>query len=98
VARAFLTSMYSSSILELLQHLTFSSHFGASLAYTNREGTYGAASPQVLADCVLPSDKEIIVMLGEKCEDGSACGYSRPGTVAHRRSFVFINNMKWMME
>jgi hypothetical protein len=69
--------------------LTLSSHFGASLAYADCKGTGGAPSPQILADVVLPSNKEIIVMLGEKCKDGDACGYSRPGTVAHRKCFVF---------
>jgi hypothetical protein len=87
-AQAFLTSIYTYA-LDILWKLTLSSHFGSSLAYANCEGTGGAASPQILADAVLPSDKEIIVMLGEKCVDGGACGYSRPGTVAHRKCSVF---------
>ncbi|KAH8679839.1 putative TOS1-like glycosyl hydrolase-domain-containing protein [Tricladium varicosporioides] len=60
----------------------FDYKFGASLAYSNSAGTAGAASPQILADQLLPSDKEITVMLNKDCKDGG-CGYSRPGSVAY---------------
>lgn len=56
--------------------------FGASLSYANCDGTGGAASPQILADKVIPSDSEVIVMLDRECSGGS-CGYVRPGAVAH---------------
>jgi hypothetical protein len=58
--------------------------FGASLSYADRHGTGGAATPQILADTMIPSDAEVIVMLSQECSDGS-CGYIRPGAVAHRK-------------
>lgn len=61
----------------------FDNEFGASLVYANQQGTGGAATPQILADTTIPSDSEVIIMLGADCSDGS-CGFTRPGTVAHR--------------
>lgn len=75
----YLEKISSSIILTLLN-----SKFGASLFYANRKGTGGATGPQILADTTLPSDAEVIVMLGEDCSDGG-CGYTRPGSIAHRR-------------
>ncbi|TVY24062.1 PGA52-like protein [Lachnellula hyalina] len=60
----------------------FDEHFGASLAYSNCDATGGAASPQILADKVLPSNTEVVMMLDRDCSDGG-CGFVRPGTVAH---------------
>ncbi|KAF4636863.1 hypothetical protein G7Y89_g1231 [Cudoniella acicularis] len=60
----------------------FDYKFGASLAYANSAGTGGASSPQILADTLLTSDVEIVVMSGKDCSDGG-CGYTRPGSVTH---------------
>jgi len=59
--------------------------FGASLAYVDRDGTGGSSSPQILADTTLPSDSEIVIMLGQECGNGD-CGYVRPGAIAYRGS------------
>ncbi|TVY80728.1 putative serine-rich protein P23A10.11c [Lachnellula suecica] len=60
----------------------YDSNFGASLSYINCEGNGGAAAPQVLANKAIPSDSEVVVMLGEECTNGS-CGFVRPGAIAH---------------
>ncbi|KUJ24321.1 uncharacterized protein LY89DRAFT_572863 [Mollisia scopiformis] len=60
----------------------FDENFGASLAYVNSAGTGGAASSQILANAVIPSDSEVILMRGDECIDDS-CGYVRPGSVAY---------------
>ncbi|TVY44898.1 Protein TOS1 [Lachnellula occidentalis] len=60
----------------------FDEHFGASLAYSNCDATGGAAGPQILADKVLPSNTEVVMMLGQDCSD-DGCGFVRPGAVAH---------------
>lgn len=59
------------------------SKFGASLAFSNKKGTGGASAPQILADTTIPSDAEVVVMLGKACEKGT-CGFVRPGSVAYR--------------
>jgi hypothetical protein len=53
----------------------------------NSCGTSGASSPQVLADTVIPSDAEIIVMTSRECTDGE-CGYVRPGAITYRKSLA----------
>lgn len=60
----------------------FDENYGPSLSFINGNGTGGASSPQILADTTLPSDKEIVVMLGEECNND--CGYVRPGSVSYR--------------
>lgn len=56
--------------------------FGLSLSYVDSTGTRGGASPQILEDILLPSNKEITIMSDRECTDGS-CGYTRPGAVAY---------------
>ena len=57
----------------------FDYQFGNSISFAKPDGCGGASSPQKLDDCLLPSNKEIIIMSDKKCSDGS-CGYFRPGT------------------
>ncbi|KAI9648242.1 target of Sbf [Ciborinia camelliae] len=59
----------------------FDQAFGASLSFVNGSGSGGASSPQILADTILPSASEIVVMLDEECKND--CGYVRPGSVAY---------------
>lgn len=61
---------------------TFDYNFGTSLSYASTDGLSGADSPQILQDTTLPSSAEVVIMTDQKCED-DACGYTRPGTVAH---------------
>lgn len=60
----------------------FDYSFGNSLSYARADGKGGSSSPEVLDDCELASEDEIIIMTDKECE-GDSCGYSRPGTVAH---------------
>lgn len=59
----------------------FNDAYGASLSFVNSSGTGGASSPQILADAILPSNEEVVVMLDEECNND--CGYVRPGSVAY---------------
>ena len=56
--------------------------FGNSLSYCGSDGISGAGSPQVLADTVIPSNKEFSIFTSEKCQ-GDSCGYYRPGSTAY---------------
>ncbi|KAF5101923.1 hypothetical protein D0Z00_000578 [Geotrichum galactomycetum] len=56
--------------------------FGNSLSYCAADGISGAGSPQILADTVIPSNKEFSIFTSEKCE-GDSCGYYRPGSTAY---------------
>ncbi|KAM0712423.1 hypothetical protein Q7P37_011519 [Cladosporium fusiforme] len=60
----------------------FDYSFGNSLSYARADGKGGSSSPEVLEDCELASEDEIIIMTDKECE-GDSCGYCRPGTVAH---------------
>lgn len=60
----------------------FDYSFGNSLSYASTNGKGGSSSPEVLEDCELASEDEIIIMTDKECE-GDSCGYTRPGTVAH---------------
>ncbi|KAF2857311.1 hypothetical protein K470DRAFT_273393 [Piedraia hortae CBS 480.64] len=65
---------------------TFDMTYGNSLSFASSDGTKGSADRQVLADVVLPSSAEVIIMSDDHCggNDG-ACGYYRDGIkdVAH---------------
>lgn len=63
-----------------------SSIFGASISYVNSDGSDGAPSPQILADMTIPSDTEVIIMSGQKCQGD--CGFVRPRSVAYRGLLV----------
>ncbi|KAK5113079.1 hypothetical protein LTR62_003658 [Meristemomyces frigidus] len=74
--------------------------YGNSLSYASSDGQNGAASPQILSDCTLPSSSEVVIMSSRKCgANNGACGYYRPGTVAHHgfagpsKAFIFEFNM-----
>lgn len=66
----------------------FNDAYGASLSFVNSSGTGGASSPQILADAILPSNEEVVVMLDEECNND--CGYVRPGSVAYRKLSGYI--------
>ncbi|EER40757.1 conserved hypothetical protein [Histoplasma capsulatum H143] len=54
---------------------------GNSLSYASTDGCNGAASPMILADKLLPDNKEIVIMTDKPCNGD--CGTVRPGTVAY---------------
>ncbi|KAI0126512.1 TOS1 protein [Xylariales sp. AK1849] len=63
---------------------TFDTVWGASLSYLNEDGTGGAASPTVLQNVLVGDNKEFAIFSDKECADGdAACGYARPGSVAH---------------
>ena len=58
--------------------------FGNSLSYASADGTSGSATPQTLADTMLPSSAEVVIMTDEPCgANNGDCGYYRDGTVAY---------------
>ena len=61
------------------------STFGNGLGYASDDGSTNADSPQILKDMTLPSNTEVSIFADKKCE-GDACGFYRPGIVAHRTS------------
>lgn len=63
--------------------LTVCSQYGASLSYLSSDASCGAASPQILADMVVPSDTEFVIMTDRECNGD--CGFVRPGSVAYRK-------------
>ncbi|KAF2836376.1 hypothetical protein M501DRAFT_980460 [Patellaria atrata CBS 101060] len=56
--------------------------FGNSLSYLGSDGVSGCASPEVLRDVGIPSNKEFAIFSDKPC-DGDNCGFVRPGTVAY---------------
>ncbi|XMA18527.1 hypothetical protein WAI453_011318 [Rhynchosporium graminicola] len=56
--------------------------YGNSLSYINCNATSGASTHQILADTLIPSNREVIITTGNKCENGD-CGFVRPGAVAY---------------
>ncbi|WBW72778.1 circularly permuted 1,3-beta-glucanase [Schizosaccharomyces osmophilus] len=56
--------------------------FGNSISYAAANGVDGASSPQVLADTMLKSDKEVSIWSANKC-DGDDCGYYLSGIPAY---------------
>jgi len=60
----------------------FDMTFGNSLGYASADGQACSAGPEILDDVLIPSNNEVILFSGKKCEAGS-CGYTRPGTVAY---------------
>ena len=56
--------------------------FGNSLSYCNHDASGGLLSPVVLDDVTIGSNKEYMIMSGEKCDE--LCGYCRDGTVAYK--------------
>ncbi|EME79386.1 uncharacterized protein MYCFIDRAFT_212204 [Pseudocercospora fijiensis CIRAD86] len=60
----------------------FDMTYGNSLSYASTDGCSGASSPQILKDCQLKSDTEVVIMTDKKCS-GDSCGFVRPGTVAY---------------
>lgn len=65
------------------------SALGNSLSYASTDGCNGAASPMILADKLLPDNKEIVIMTDKPCNGD--CGTVRPGTVAYRM-FPYITS------
>ena len=61
---------------------SWDSCFGNTLSYAGCNGVDGAGSPQVLGNCVIPSNQEVVLFTAEPCD--ASCGYSRPGTPAHK--------------
>lgn len=84
VARA-LESLISEFVRFIFRAFTnmICSIFGSSISYVSSDGTDGAASPQILADTIIPSDKEVVIMSGHKCQGD--CGFVRPNSVAYRK-------------
>ncbi|KAH6711442.1 putative TOS1-like glycosyl hydrolase-domain-containing protein [Leptodontidium sp. MPI-SDFR-AT-0119] len=60
----------------------FDYHYGASLAYANRNGTAGSPTSQILADTLIPSRNEVIITTDKKCNNND-CGFTRPGAVTY---------------
>ncbi|KAK5727936.1 target of Sbf [Elasticomyces elasticus] len=56
--------------------------YGNSLSFASADGKSGASSAQVLDDCTLASDDEIVIMSDSPCS-GDDCGFHREGTVAY---------------
>lgn len=60
----------------------FDMTFGNSLSYAAANALSGSATPQVLADTLIPDNNEIIIYTDQQCQ-GNDCGYYRPGSVAY---------------
>ncbi|KAI5967297.1 TOS1 [Candida margitis] len=60
----------------------WSSKFGNSLSYANSDNSGASSSAVALEEVTIGSDKEFVVMSGQKCS-GDSCGYYRDGTVAY---------------
>ncbi|KAK1755055.1 putative TOS1-like glycosyl hydrolase-domain-containing protein [Echria macrotheca] len=60
----------------------FTFAFGNSLSYINANGTSGSPQSVVLADTLIPSGKEVIVMTDQKCDD--SCGFVQQGSVGYK--------------
>lgn len=60
------------------------SKFGTPMSHLSSDGQGFSATPQILDDVFIPSNKEFTMMTGQKCKDGS-CGFVRPGNVAYRK-------------
>ncbi|PNY24527.1 Protein TOS1 [Tolypocladium capitatum] len=56
--------------------------WGSSVAYLNADGSDGAASPQILKDVLIPSNKEFAIFSAERCD--ASCGFSRAQDVAYK--------------
>lgn len=61
---------------------SWDSCFGNTLSYAAPNGVDGAASPEVLANTLIPSDQEVVLFTAEACD--ASCGYVRPGTPAFK--------------
>lgn len=71
------------TILLICPFLHWFSTWGNSLAFLNTEGTGGAASPQILRDGVIPSNKEFAIFSSDKCNGD--CGFVRAPDVSHSK-------------
>ena len=78
----------------------FDNTFGNSLSFANSSGTGGSSTSQILADTLLPSVAEVVIMTNQACgEQNGACGYYRPGSVPYHgfdgedKAFFFEFNM-----
>ncbi|UNI23509.1 target of Sbf [Purpureocillium takamizusanense] len=58
----------------------FDQNWGNSLAYLNADGTAGSSASQILDDVEIPSNKELAIFSGKKCNE--SCGFSRAEDVA----------------
>lgn len=56
--------------------------FGNSLSYCNNDASSGASEATLLDDVTIGSNKEYMIMSGDKCDE--SCGYTREGTVAYK--------------
>ncbi|KAI5864746.1 putative TOS1-like glycosyl hydrolase-domain-containing protein [Durotheca rogersii] len=61
---------------------TFDTVWGASLGYTNEDGTKAAPSPTVLKEGLIDDSTEVIIASDKQCDE--SCGTVRPGTVAYK--------------
>ncbi|KKZ64217.1 hypothetical protein EMCG_01470 [[Emmonsia] crescens] len=96
---------YYNAVMMKADGLTFLNHHGGdesgvfdyelgnSLSYASKDGHRGAKNSQVLADRMIPDNKEIIIMSNKKCR-GSDCGVVRKGTIAYHgfsgKSKIFL--------
>jgi hypothetical protein len=69
--------------------------FGNTLSYAASNGVNGAASPQVLANCVIPSDQEVVLFTAEPCD--ASCAFVRPGTPAFK-GFSTASDVVFLVE
>lgn len=85
---SYSASSQSSSGLVFLNNLggslsgVWDSQFGSSLSYMASDGVSAAASPECLAQTLVPSNNEFAVFTSTECS-GNDCGYYRPGNVAY---------------
>ncbi|KIM97930.1 hypothetical protein OIDMADRAFT_57434 [Oidiodendron maius Zn] len=70
----------------------FDNHFGSPLSHVSSDGTQGAVYPQILADTLIPSGSEVIVISGKECKRLD-CRFIRPNSVSYRADFPFLHLM-----
>jgi hypothetical protein len=60
----------------------FDTNYGSSLSYISADASAGASSSTCLANTLIPSNKEFVMMTADQCS-GNDCGFVRPGSVAY---------------
>ncbi|KAK4192808.1 putative TOS1-like glycosyl hydrolase-domain-containing protein [Podospora australis] len=63
---------------------TWSTTFGNSQSFVNSNATGPSASPQIIADTLIPSRHEFAIMTDQPCGDDGSCGFVQPGAPAFK--------------